>query len=577
MSDWVILPREITANIHISKIVNTNNYTFYSNIEKNDYLLMNNKGIFLFGYILPVLSNPDNNTTPKNLLSKYKEFGDNFINNYKGIFTIIIIDNNKIKFFNDRFGLSKFFYIDKGKKFIGSNNLKLLSEFHSKKISKTNVFEYFILNYFTQGNTIYEGIKYSRGGTNFHLNSDLEKKYYFDIRHFMQHRSKELNIKKDIFHISSEIWTNIINQYLNHFSNKKISLTLTAGLDSRMILAAMRKIKFIPLTFTFGHKDSMDVRGARRIAKKLDLKHYHFFPEEKVLQNFQQSATDTVIKGDSLVTLFRAHRLDAYYKIKEYSDVIFFGFIGSEIIRGLYPDGLVINKLASSIWLNDKLNIKDFIINHFKKYFLSIPKNIIDELTERLSNYTFLYKSDQYLFEMIIPLHFGQDIRLLEKIGIFSLCPFWDIDFLEFIKNTPFFISNNRQKDFAKLGHFRRRKQPLFSSKLINILDKDSSRIPLGKGYSPREFAFSQNYSALKFLIYKFVNKFKSHDTPNFSYGNWYLNFLGDSLKNCNWQFLNINKQLIYKDIAKIIMPSDELNLLQFTQFINIDLIRRNL
>jgi len=577
MYKWLILPNHMKRGNNLKILIKSKYYQFYSNIDRQSYYLENDKGLFIFGYILPVLGNSDQNVTPKNLLTKYEKSGKCFIRDYKGIFTLVIYYKGRFEFFTDRFGVSKFFYSGKNNMFIASNDLKLLSEFHKKQISKINILEYFVFNYFVNGHTLYKEIRYTLGGINYTLNSKLEKRSYFKITNFLEDRDIKYQTKKDTYKKAAEIWDSIINQYLKFFSDKKISLTLTSGLDSRMILAALKKNNYLPFTFTFGHKDSMDVIGAKNLAKEINLEHTNLYPDKDFFTNYSNKVLDTLIKGNSLTTLYRAHRLDAYSKIKDKTQAIFFGFIGSEIIRGLYPDGLLIPKLVSELWLNEKLDVKQLIIDHLSRYCMDVSPEDITRLIKRISKYRFIKFADQYLFKVIIPLHFAQDIMLLEDMNISSLCPYWDIDFLNYIKNTQFFISNSRQKDFAKLGHFKRRKQPMFSSNIITLIDKNCALASLGKGYSPKDYANHQYYSYFKFLMFKLSQKIKGPYAPNFSYGDWFFDFLKVGIEKNDLGFLNLDSKNILKKINEINRPSDEYSLLPFTQLLNIDLLGKYL
>lgn len=158
-------------------------------------------------------------------------------------------------------------------------------------------------------------------------------------------------------------------------------------------------------------------------------------------------------------------------------------------------------------------------------------------------------------------------------MGISSVAPFWDIDFLNFQKSTPYFIDNSKKADLSKLGHFKRRKGPIFSCKIIELLDSENARISLGKGYSPRDFNLSSNYAALKFLLNRY-SKIKNVKTSNFSYNKWFYDFLQISTKEYNSQY--IDKSVLLSKLSTS-RSTDESGLLSFAKHANIGMIIKSM
>lgn len=571
MTDWLIIPKDRYRLANEYELKFSNDY-YYLCLEReiNSYYwnVSQNEGIFIFGYILPRLETHYKND-PKSLLSLYREKGINFLQNFKGVFTIIILSKEDIIIATDQFGVSKFFYTIINNKIIAGNNFYELKKIVNYNISLHNIYLYFLFNYFIGDTTLYKEIKKSKGAEIIRCGRKIEINRYFDLYEFLRNRDIKYD-RATTFDYAPQFWRTLINQYLSYFGRSKIAQTLTAGLDSRMILAGFRSNGFNPDTFTFGSENSMDVVFAKKIATALNIKHYHFFPDNDFFKKYEVKALEVIEKGESLVTLFRAHRYDAYKKLSEISKVIFFGFIGSEIIRGgVFPDGLIYPKFVLDLWLGKNISIKSILEENYIKLDNKILKQVEHKVFEE---YDFYKNPDTHIFELIIPLHFGQDIRLLEKLGIYSVAPYWDIDFLDFQKSTPFFIDNSRKESLSKFGHFKRRKGPYFSTRIISILDKESSKIPLGKGYSPWDYQVSDYYAGLKFIFYKNFCK-KRYYIPNFAYNGWFKDFLKGYCSDNNLLFIK-SKDKILSLINKT-EGNDELAFLPFVKNINVDLINK--
>ena len=501
LMDWLLLQKDQKCSEIKRFKANFNNlhYSLYHELSNDEYFANKEQGIFIFGYIITRLNEKEFGNSPKQILKCYNKFGEDFIKKYKGIFTLIIFDGDTVKVFTDRFGISKFFYHNENDSMIASNRLELLKNNLKLEISIENVYLYLIFNYYVEDTTLFANLYKSEGANIFTLIDNINKKKYFDSYNFLNNSCKILS-KKETFKEAPKFWKRLMKQYLDYSGTDKVTQTLTAGLDSRMILAGFRSNGFNPDTFTFGNSQSMDVVYAKKISRKLGIKHNHFVGDDIFFNNFKTYAKEVLSLGDGLISLFRAHRLDCYNKVKENYDTIYFGFIGSEITRGgVYPDGLIFPWIVIDKWLNKNVDTSTYL----KENYIDIDPTILKRVEKRINNFSFMNNPDQYIFDVLIPQHFGQDIRLLERLDTKSISPFWDIDFLEFQQSTPYFIDNSKKENFSKLGHFKRRRGPYYSTRIVSILDKENAKISLGKGYSPLDYQKSMYLAGIKFLYYK--------------------------------------------------------------------------
>lgn len=545
---WVLAIRELNAR------------TFYQPVG--------NEALFVFGYIMPRLNHDAGRNIGENLLLGIKKHGPEYINNFKGNFVVIAFYNDKLLILNDQFGVGKYFYWQAGEDFLAANHLSFIKNNRQLEISRKNVLLYFVFNYFIGGITAFKDCFYSIGATYHLLDSAIESGSYFSIEEFIAER-RVVGGKKECLENAAECWRAIMKQYLDFFRGKRISQTLTAGMDSRLILAGFRANAFNPATFTFGRGDSMDVIHAKKVAKKLHLRHDHLYPDKLFFTNYAHHASEIIQRSSGLATLFRAHRLQAYKKMKDDFDVIFFGFIGSEVIRGLFPDGLTVPKIVSDYWLTGQLQIEKY----YPQGWFALSEAERYEISREILGFDLMNRPDLFLFRVMIPLHFAQDIALNETLGAVAVAPYWDLDFLDFQRNTVFFTDNRRKEDFARRGHYTRRKGPYFSANLIKKLDKENSRISLGKGYSPADYAHSLYYAAVKFAFYKAFFK-KRMGEPNFDYQHWFKDYLVKYINENPISFMKNAKEEWLKQIENI-KGHDELSFLNVVKAINIDMITK--
>jgi hypothetical protein len=543
---------------------------FYHQLS-NDELFHNqqtNTFLFVDGECLPRLDSNQEKITPEaieNLLIQ-KENPQNFL---KGIYTIVYISESGVKFFNDQLGISKFFY----DQHLVSNRFDLAKKYAKKlSISKLHISEYFLFNYFINGNTIYNELNYSKPATQIFANKKgIYISEYFDLLQHLKEIGK--NPKKQRFKDIGKCFTNIIKQYYDTKKHTKPYATLTAGLDSRVILATLINT-YKPSevsTFTFGNKESSDVMQAIEIAKKEQIPHYHIFPDPLFFDKFEKQASKTFDFGNSFASIYRAHRLDAYTKIKQNTDTIVMGMAGSDLVRGIGYDGLIVTPIAKHLWKRKSLEsyfenstliqrVKDFGIDCF------------EEIKNNYYNYKYISHPIDYLFKVIVPLHFSQDISINTSNGINTFLPFLDLEYLEKLAASGYLdfseYSNFKNKDIR-----RRMKGIFYSAKFVQVLNKRLAKYSLGKGYSPNDIVKSRILFLIKGYLYK---KKKAPKVANISYGQWYYDFLKERLKEVEFKTLGIDGDELIKSLEHKKTQGDELYFLDFTKVINLDMMLKS-
>ena len=104
------------------------------------------------------------------------------------------------------------------------------------------------------------------------------------------------------------------------------SLTLTAGLDSRMVFSELLKQKINFQTFTFGHKGAVDVTTAKTISRDFDIPHhsYRIDPSNKdFIENFENEIAETSSYCDGMIPFIKGvHANYCFKKEAETSDLI---------------------------------------------------------------------------------------------------------------------------------------------------------------------------------------------------------------------------------------------------------------
>jgi len=247
-------------------------------------------------------------------LSKSEDEFWDYVNKLSGRFIILVKTSANFFAFQDAAGNRSLYYYKKE----GNNNQILLSS-HTEliaSIKKTKVCSkvksFMESEEFKNGDnrylpglvTPFENIYSLTPNTFIELNSKRIERFF--PRHALQKNSLSDSVAEELAYLLS-------NQ-INLLSRKyKLAVSLTAGLDSRVSLAATREVKNSILYYTyvcgftgldFSDKTASDAKLAKKISEKLDFNHKIFTHDGKVNEEFIQ----VFLRNTSYVsTGFRAH------------------------------------------------------------------------------------------------------------------------------------------------------------------------------------------------------------------------------------------------------------------------------
>jgi asparagine synthase (glutamine-hydrolysing) len=116
---------------------------------------------------------------------------------------------------------------------------------------------------------------------------------------------------------------------------EKVGMTLTGGLDTRVIVASHQSPPGTLPTYTFGsmYRDNYDVRIGRHVAEITGQPHQVITVGDEFLRNFARYAERSVYLTEGTVDVYRASDLYVSEKARQIAPVKVVGTYGSEIIR----------------------------------------------------------------------------------------------------------------------------------------------------------------------------------------------------------------------------------------------------
>ena len=101
-----------------------------------------------------------------------------------------------------------------------------------------------------------------------------------------------------------------VEKRLNEAGTNKVSLSVTGGFDSRILLSILKKIDVEIHGYTYGNPQSIDCRVAKEVSKSINIPFdIHDIKYDKT--SFDISARRSIKTGNFVCSLHRAHRVDA--------------------------------------------------------------------------------------------------------------------------------------------------------------------------------------------------------------------------------------------------------------------------
>jgi asparagine synthase (glutamine-hydrolysing) len=287
----------------------------------------------------------------------YEDEGDKFLLSLNGSFSGIIVDLRKfeILIFNDRFGMQRLYFAEIGEAFIFSSEAKALLEVapQLREINRTSLGEFLNYGCVLDDRSLFSNVHIMPGGSawRFQDGQAVAKKRYFRITDW---EDQDLLDTETYYQRLREIFPSVVKRYF--FPRNSIGLSLTGGLDTRMIMAcADMKDEELPC-YTFGgkYRDSFDVLVARKVSAMCNQSHQVLRLGDEFLSDFSRNAEKTVYITDGNLEVCGAHEIYLNGAARRIAPIRMTGNYGSEVLRNVHT--LKANPPCDELLSGDCLN-----------------------------------------------------------------------------------------------------------------------------------------------------------------------------------------------------------------------------
>lgn len=318
--------------------------------------------------------------------------------------------------------------------------------------------------------------------------------------------------------------TAAVEKSLNNSNTDKVSLSITGGFDSRILLCILKKLDIDIHGYTYGNPKAKDCLLGKEISKMLKVDHTVYdIRFDKDL--FASAAKESIRVGDSLCSLHRAHRVEAIKRESAHADTMFLGTMGGEFVKGANHDDYIISDFVYDYAKKGDL---DTISKYSKIKCLKPDDQVIREVKSVLDRQSYIRDKDNTelhaLIEIAANLHHRQNLIQYTKYIPHVYTPFCDKEYLDVLFSSKYNFLHRRKTQ----NHMRfKLENPKFGSIMLQYLNKDLPKIPFANGFSAQEYLISPFYAAYKARYRK--RRFKA--PPSFPLGQWMQEYVKEQLK----------------------------------------------
>lgn len=374
--------------------------------------------------------------------------------------------------------------------------------------------------------------------TLFHHNVDFSDEFLnFDSKQLYQ--LSQGNPSKGIEDIAQALY-GVVTQSLKGYADGEVSLTLTGGMDSRVILACLLKAGVKPNCMVYGNPGARDVVFAKNLCQSLDLKFHNAAQQTPTPEWYYKWVVETIKRDGGNSHLHRAHRTAAIAEHAEIYQpkVLFTGHMGGEGLRGLTYN----NYFASPFFeiINEgKSNPLHEAKRVLENYFIKTEDIDFSQLQDKINALPWMGNQPEknkffFLYDLVAKTHHTQDLRLYATYIPHVVPVYLQSSYLETLfASQHHFLAKGQ-------GLMSRLKNPYVYCKVIEQLYPKLLDFPLANGFTPREYLKGLWYY-IPVKLYR-DHKHKAKYPPTFTYGQWYVDFVKEHAGDISphiWEIFN--------------------------------------
>jgi hypothetical protein len=250
-----------------------------------------------------------------------------------GQFLMVNVERNKLTATTDYLGFMPLFWARQDDAWLLSNSVEVLGRTLGLRTLDTHAAaQYLAIGWACEDRTLLEGVRVAPPGTVWGWDRETP-----DMRADTYYQRRRLLAKAARPH-TSELAKELVGRCRAAGSGRRVlTSAITAGLDSRLVMALLNAASLDVSYFTAGHRGAADSRAGEEIAGLLGLPYtlIEDVSPEDVSGRWDESADRLIAETDGLVSLWQVANVLSTPPADAGEPLLFWG-IGGEIARGFY-------------------------------------------------------------------------------------------------------------------------------------------------------------------------------------------------------------------------------------------------
>lgn len=276
----------------------------------------------------------------RGLMERLESSEAGFLASLNGAFNGLIVDlraaRPRITLFNDRFGLGRLYWHEDANGFYFATEAKALLRIlpHLRALDPQALAEWFACGCTLENRSLFAGVSLLPPGSAWQLApaGPVVRTAYFEPREWEASEPMAADAYQERF---SELFTQIVPPYAA--GRRPAALSVTGGVDSRMVMASLRPAPGTLPCYTFGGlmRECADVRIGRQVAAATGQSHQVIPVTEAFFGRFSELAARCVYLTDGVMDASGAVSLFLNAAARALAPVRLTGNFGGEILRSM--------------------------------------------------------------------------------------------------------------------------------------------------------------------------------------------------------------------------------------------------
>lgn len=270
------------------------------------------------------------------LVALYERHGPDFVEKLNGIFSGLLVDRRlgRAFLFNDRYGMERLYWAATSEALLFASEAKSILRVapQFRELDRDGLCQLLAVGCTVGEQTLFRGVSLAPGGSLWTVagRKVISRKQYFSPATW---EAQEPLAPAEFDQQFTQILRSIVPRYLD--SPSPLGIALTAGLDSRAVMACLPELSSKPVCYTFEGQagETLDTRLAARVAEDFHFAHHPVRIQADFFSGFAAQVDKTIYATDGYFGALGAHEVYLNRAARALAPIRLTGVFGGEVFR----------------------------------------------------------------------------------------------------------------------------------------------------------------------------------------------------------------------------------------------------